>query len=92
MVTPDFKKVIEKQSYYLFEGIKNLYQIFAPQGILIITRSMPVSTLLGNFINKRLKDDQLSKDNNLVILSDKYDPVLAGSGATDLVFDNFFEE
>ncbi|MCD6123051.1 MAG: ROK family transcriptional regulator [Spirochaetales bacterium] len=90
MVTPDFKKVIEKQSYYLFEGIKNLYQIFAPQGILIITRSMPVSKLLGNFINKRLKDDQLSKDNNLVILSDKYDPVLAGSGATDLVFDNFF--
>lgn len=89
-VTADFIKVIEHQSYYLFEGLKNLYQIFAPQGILIITRSIIISRLLRDFINKRLKDDQLSKDNNLVILADKYDPVLAGSGATDLVFDNFF--
>ncbi|NOY09238.1 MAG: ROK family transcriptional regulator [Spirochaetes bacterium] len=91
-VNDDFIKVIEKQSYYLFEGIKNLYQVFTPQSFLIITRSKIVSGLLENFIVERLKNDSLSGESNFIILSDEYDPILAGAGATDLVFDNFFAD
>ncbi len=90
IVDDNFKKIIEEQAYYLIEGLKNLYQIFTPRSFLIITRSAVISRILRDvFIKGFLSCDDL-KDSNISILSDVYNPILAGHGATDLVFDNFF--
>ncbi len=66
----------------LATAVRNLYHIFHPEAILLISRFPLIATVLGDAARKALPE--------LRVISMVYDPVQACYGATDIVFQHFF--
>ncbi|MFP4364931.1 MAG: ROK family transcriptional regulator [Spirochaetia bacterium] len=82
---------MEEKGELLAHGIRNLYQLFNPDTILIVSRSKIISDLYVNVTKSVLQHDQsIPYVSPIEVLSDKYDPFLTCHGATDIVFDQYF--
>jgi predicted NBD/HSP70 family sugar kinase len=82
---------LEERGKILALGIRNLFQVFSPQLFIIVSRSQAMSELFARIARDAMENDQyISKENRIEIMSDKYNPVIAGLGAADLVLDHFF--
>ena len=73
--------------------------VLRPQAVLIVSRMQALSEFLADSARKTLStlsfaggapDRAVSEPP--VVLADQYNPIIAGRGATDLVFDPFFTE
>jgi N-acetylglucosamine repressor len=83
--------VLRDKARLLAMLLRNLYQIFCPQCFLIVSRSVRLSRYLADFGGEYVRSifanaEGLQAD----ILADGYDPVMAGRGAIDLIFDRYF--
>lgn len=84
--------VLDEKAMIIAEGIYSLYQLFGPDSFLLVTRSEALSDYLADAIQQKLKwTDEADVDEKCVVLPCKYDPILAGVGASDLVLDQFFQ-
>ncbi|MFW6209253.1 MAG: ROK family transcriptional regulator [Spirochaetota bacterium] len=89
------KKVLEvlnEKARILAEGVYSLYQLFGPDSFLLVSRSEALSNYLADRIHKQLSwTAEAPAEEKCVVLPCKYDPILAGIGASDLVLDQFFQ-
>ena len=84
-------EVLDEQVRVLSEGVYSLFQLFGPDSFLLVTRSEALSNYLAERIQLQLNWTEASQtDEKCVVLPCKYDPILAGVGASDLVLDHFF--
>ncbi len=83
--------VLDEKVKVLAEGVYSLFQLFGPDSFLLVTRSEALSNYFAEKIQQRLNwTEDAPADEKCVILPCKYDPILAGVGASDLVLDHFF--
>jgi predicted NBD/HSP70 family sugar kinase len=84
--------VLEQKGELLSCAIRNLYVLFRPQAFLIVTRYQQLSEILAETARRTLRHLKLADERVKVsVLADQYNPIIAGRGATDLVFDHFFQ-
>ena len=85
-------EVLNEKARILAEGIYSLYQLFGPDSFLLVSRSESLSNYLADRIHQQLDwTDEAPAEEKCVVLPCKYDPILAGIGASDLVLDQFFQ-
>ncbi len=83
--------VVQRAAEKLLIALYGLLNSFNPEAVLIVTRSDALSRRLSDAIR-----DQLVRQSPFVTAAERdivphaYDPVIAGQGAADLVFDSFF--
>ncbi|HKK65668.1 MAG TPA: ROK family protein, partial [Clostridia bacterium] len=88
---PTVLKVLDEKARILTEGVYSLFQLFGPDSFLLVTRSEALTNYLAEQIQLQLNWTEASlTDEKCVVLPCKYDPILAGIGASDLVLDHFF--
>jgi predicted NBD/HSP70 family sugar kinase len=92
-------EVLTEKGELLSRCIRNLYMVLRPQAFLIVTRMQALSEFLTGSARETLKSlgfagglPEQAVSQPPVVLSEQYDPIIAGRGATDLVFDPFFME
>lgn len=92
-------EVLTEKGELLSRCIRNLYMVLRPQAFLIVTRMQALSEFLTDSARETLKTlgfagglPEQAVSQPPVVLSEQYDPIIAGRGATDLVFDPFFME
>lgn len=78
----DVEPILARARGALAGTVLNLYHVFHPQAILLISRFPIITEVLGGAIREALPDCR--------IIASVYDPVQACYGATDLVFAHFF--
>jgi len=84
--------IIDKKVKVLAAGIYSLFQLFSPDSFLLVTRSAALSEYAAVETGKLLGwDKSAPEEQGCVILHCAYDPILAGIGAADLVFDKFLK-
>ena len=84
--------VLDEKVRILAEGVYSLFQLFGPDSFLLVTRSEALSNYLADKIQRQLAwTAEAANDEKCVVLPCKYDPILAGIGASDLVLDQFFQ-
>jgi len=79
--------------------LRNLYMVLRPQAFMIVTRSAALSEFFAASARQSLRGLGAAGGmhpavvlNPPEVLSEQYDPIIAGQGAADLVFDSFFTE
>jgi len=87
---PRVLKALEAKAQILAQAVQNLANILDPQVFLLISRSLAVSSYLADAAERILAGRHYAKSSPVRIIADEYSPILAGRGATDLVFDYFF--
>jgi len=92
-------EVLSEKGELLSRGIRNLYMVLRPQAVLIVSRMQALSEFLADSARKTLSTLSFSGgalegavSEPPVVLAEQYNPIIAGRGATDLVFDPFFME
>jgi len=84
--------VLDEKAIIIAEGMYSLYQLFGPDSFLLVTRSEALSNYLADAIQHKLGwTAEAVNDEKCAVLPCKYDPILAGVGASDLVLDQFFK-
>lgn len=84
--------VLEKAAFYMFISMKTIQRALAPDSFLIICPSIFVAETLASKIRKLFASStDYFKSKNPTVFAMAYDNVLAQSGASDLVLDEFFE-
>ena len=90
-------EVLTEKGELLSRCIRNLYMVLRPQAFLIVTRRQALSEFLADSARKTLKTLSFvgavpgrAVSETPVVLTEQYNPIIAGRGATDLVFDSFF--
>ena len=78
----EVSSTLHEERLALGTAVRNLHHIFHPEAILLITRFAILSEVLGEAIRSVLPERR--------IIPMVYDPVQACYGATDLVFQRFF--
>ncbi len=82
---------IQQRGEYLSCAARDLYHLFAPDTIMIITRYPQISRVYAEFAEDVLSRDSFCQKEEVVqVIPGVYDPVEACSGAADLVFDSYF--
>ncbi|UCF97406.1 MAG: ROK family protein [Spirochaetaceae bacterium] len=89
--------VLSEKAVLLNRCIRNLYMVLRPRAFMIVTRRLALSDFFSASARKSLRSSGIAAELSQVtdlqspeVLSDQYDPIMAGRGATDLVFDPFF--
>lgn len=90
--SPEIEKFIKDKAEQMTKGLKMLSRVFSPDTFLIISRSPLYAERLAHYTALLMKDDPCRFDNikGLTIEHCAYDPVHAGQGAADLVFNEYF--
>lgn len=85
------EELLERKAHMLAEGMMSLFQLFGSDSFLIVTRSQELSSFLAEKVRGYLSCEPNGvSEQECAVLSCKYDPILAGIGAADLVLDHFF--
>ena len=88
---PKAAAFIEERGRYLALGARDLYRLFAPDTMLIITRYKHIAESYAKTVYDLLKNDAfLHKEQGLLVLPGVYDPLEACRGAADLIFASYF--
>ncbi len=88
---PRTLKLLSEKAEILAEGMRTLFQLFGPDSFLIVTRSERLSSFLEEKVRDLLSCEPNGRSlDECAVLSCRYDPILAGIGAGDLVLDHFF--
>jgi predicted NBD/HSP70 family sugar kinase len=88
---PGVLKVLEKKAELLAGGMRSLFQLFGPDSFLIVSRSAALSEYFSSKVSASLcGEPNGTVGDECAVLSCRYDPILAGIGAADLVLDKFF--
>lgn len=74
--------VLETERLTFAMSVRNLFHIFHPDAVLLISRYQPLSEFLADAARNAVPE--------LRVISMVYDPVQACYGATDIVFQQFF--
>jgi predicted NBD/HSP70 family sugar kinase len=85
---PAVLTIMNEKGDVLSAGIMDLINLVGPDTILIVTRFKEISKYLAERVDISVNKDK--PDGRIEILSARYNPVLAGKAATDLVIENFF--
>ncbi len=73
------------------QSARNVSHLLNPDTILIVSRSLPLSSFFADALNAYMADGKDGPRINLKrVLPAAYDPLLACRGAADLVFDDYF--
>ena len=84
---------LKEKANVLAVAMRSLVQLFGPEAIVVVSRSVAVSDILAGSAAEVLSQDALFSENNRVaVLSEVYDLAISGHGAADIVFDGFFED
>ncbi|HAK45516.1 MAG TPA: hypothetical protein DCO79_06310 [Spirochaeta sp.] len=85
------KAVLDEKAKILAYALKNLMHLFSPDLFLIISRSIELSNYLSEkaFTFLNCVDDR-SEGQNIRVKAVCYNPLHAGMGACDIVFQDFF--
>jgi N-acetylglucosamine repressor len=84
---------LKEKANVLAVAMRSLVQLFGPEAIVVVSRSVAVSDILAGSAAEVLSQDALFSENNKVaVLSEVYDSAISGHGAADIVFDGFFED
>ncbi|MBI9097444.1 MAG: ROK family transcriptional regulator [Spirochaetaceae bacterium] len=88
----DIDNFIREKAELLTKSLKTLSRIFSPDTFLIISRSPLYAEKLAAYTDALMQDDPCKFDNieGLSIQNCSYNPVNAGQGAADLVFNDYF--
>jgi len=82
---------IRQKAYVFAKSIRGVCELLNPEALLIITRSSRLSSLLSDSTRECLQHSASATHfKGVEVYGSVYDPILAGRGAADLVFDNFF--
>lgn len=83
---------IRKKAEQMTMGLKMLSRVFSPDTFLIISRSPLYAERLALYADELMQNDPCKFDNieGLSIKHCSYNPVNAGQGAADLVFNDYF--
>jgi predicted NBD/HSP70 family sugar kinase len=88
---PKTMELLSEKAEILAEGMRTLFQLFGPDSFLIVTRSERLSSFLEEKVRSHLSCEPNGRAlDECAVLSCRYDPILAGIGAGDLVLDHFF--
>lgn len=87
---------LSEKARMLAQGIRSLSAILSPEVCLLMTRSETLSEFLAEsakgFLEEMNQRAQSAEHGiEVKILAGQFDPLLAGRGACDLVFDHFFQ-
>jgi predicted NBD/HSP70 family sugar kinase len=80
----------QNKAKILCAALQNFFQLLCPEKFLIITRSYNLSVFFCEEASKYFKAPQFFGEKPVEFIPDVYRPILAGIGATNLVFKNFF--
>lgn len=84
-------EALEAKGSILSRYIHNLYVLFRPQAFVIVSRLQSISEIFSNTVQAELEiDSSFYTLPAPAVISAPLDPVIAGRGAVDLVFDHFF--
>ncbi len=88
----DVDLFIREKAEQLTMGLKMLSRVFSPDTFLIISRSPLYAERLALYADELMQNDPCKFDNieGLSIKHCSYNPVNAGQGAADLVFNDYF--
>jgi len=88
----DIDNFIREKAEQMTMGLKMLSRVFSPDTFLIISRSPLYAEKLAFYTDELMQNDPCKFDNieNLSIKHCSYNPVNAGQGAADLVFNDYF--
>lgn len=88
----DVDLFIRKKAEQMTMGLKMLSRVFSPDTFLIISRSPLYAERLAHYADELMQNDPCKFDNieGLSIKHCSYNPVNAGQGAADLVFNEYF--
>jgi predicted NBD/HSP70 family sugar kinase len=92
-------EVLTEKGELLSRCIRNLFMVLRPQAFLIVSRRQALSEFLADSARETLSTLSFAAgvpgrtvSEPPVVLAEQYNPIIAGRGATDLVFDLFFKE
>lgn len=90
---PEMDVFLKNKAEQMTKGLKMLSRVFSPDTFLIISRSPLYAQELATYSANLMLNDPCHFDNieDLKIEHCAYDPVHAGQGAADLVFNNYFQ-
>ncbi len=96
LLDPDEEKTenfFREKAELLCKTLKMLSRLFSPDTFLIISRSPLYAEKLAEFSEEIMKNDPCKYDNieKISIKHNSYNPIQAGQGAADLVFDDYFK-
>ena len=88
----DIDNFIREKAEQMTKSLKMLSRIFSPDTFLIISRSSLYAEKLSVYTDELMQNDPCQFDNieDLSIKHCSYNPVNAGQGAADLVFNDYF--
>lgn len=88
----DIDQFIREKAEQMTKGLKMLSRVFSPDTFLIISRSPLYAEKLAFYTDELMQNDPCKFDNieGLSIKHCSYNPVNAGQGAADLVFNDYF--
>ena len=90
--SPDRVEAALAPALDVFErAIRNLYQLFAPDAFLVVSRSAVYAEILRTHMERACADLLRFDGGKVSFLADQYDAAAAGKGAADLIFDRFLE-
>jgi predicted NBD/HSP70 family sugar kinase len=82
---------LQRASEKLVSAVYSLLNTLNPEAILIVSRSQALSEALCDAVREALSEvPSFASAAERHIVPHEYDPVIAGQGAADLVFDSFF--
>ena len=86
------EEFLKEKAVLLCKSLKMLSRLFSPDTFLIISRSTLYAERLAYYAQKIMKNDPFKYDNvdQLRIKHSSYNPVNAGQGAADMVFNDYF--
>jgi predicted NBD/HSP70 family sugar kinase len=85
------RKVLDEKSRLLAYAIKNITNILSPDIFLLISRNIGLSTYFADQVREKLEKYPAYPEKHISeILPLQYDPLHAGLGACDIVFQSFF--
>ena len=88
---PRTLEFMKQRAEYLSVAARDLYRLFAPDTILIITRYEHISKCYRDMIYRTLQEDSFChKEQGVEVTASVYDPEEACRGAADLIFDAYF--
>jgi len=95
LIKSDGKEIelfLKEKAELLCKVLRMMRRVFSPDTFLIISRSPLYAEKLSMFASEIMKNDSCKYDDieELTIKHSKYNPVNAGQGAADMVFNHYF--
>lgn len=87
------RDVLDEKSNLMAFAIKNITNLLSPDIFLLISRNLAMSTYIADRVRIKLNEyPHFPEERNSQIIPVLYDPIHAGLGSCDIIFQHFFKE